>query len=210
MTYDFFTEKGLAELGRVIERSRKRRGLSLRDAANFISSKLDPAFVKDISHGTLSRVEHGYGEAKYNTLVAIAVSGLVIDNNGRPLTKEEFFSIASESNNKPIKKMNDMASAEIELPLSRKIEIAMNFYRIRQDELEERFANRKSPATISKERLREIQGGAIATRVERQLIYVVLDRNAEVFTRDEWMGSELQCEPNPIEKRVGDLCNGRF
>ena len=93
----FWTKTGLEKLGATIQRSRESRGLSLRQAADVIGAKLDSSYIQTVDHGTISRIEKGHGEPKWNTLVAIAASKLITCDRGIPLTIYDFMDIASES-----------------------------------------------------------------------------------------------------------------
>ncbi|ATW59365.1 transcriptional regulator [Aphanizomenon phage vB_AphaS-CL131] len=93
----FWTKTGLEKLGAIIQQSRENRGLSLRQAAEFIKGKLDSSYVQTVDHGTISRIEKGHGEPKWNTLVAIAASKLITCDRGIPLTIYDFIDIASEN-----------------------------------------------------------------------------------------------------------------
>ena len=93
----FWTKTGLEKLGAIIQQSRENRGLSLRQAAEFIKGKLDSSYVQTVDHGTISRIEKGHGEPKWNTLVAIAASKLITCDRGIPLTIYDFIDVASEN-----------------------------------------------------------------------------------------------------------------
>lgn len=94
----FWTKKGLETLGSLIRRSREDRGLSLRQAAEIVEACLDSSCsIRTIDHGTLSRIEKGHGEPRYNSLAAIAAAGIVLDSNGNALNIYDFINIASES-----------------------------------------------------------------------------------------------------------------
>lgn len=94
----FWTKKGLENLGLLIRESRKNKRLSLRQVAEIVARNLDSSCcIQAVDHGTLSRVEKGYGEPKFNTLVAIAASGLITCDRRIPLTIYDFMDIASEN-----------------------------------------------------------------------------------------------------------------
>ena len=93
----FWTKTGLEKLGYIIQQSRESRGLSLRQAADIIGESLDSScYIQTVDHGTLSRVEKGHGEPKFNTLVAIAASRIVTCDKGVPLSIYDFIDVASE------------------------------------------------------------------------------------------------------------------
>lgn len=94
----FWTKAGLEKLGSIIRESRESRELSLRQAAEVVGESLDSScYIQAVDHGTLSRVEKGHGEPKWNTLVAIAASGIVACDRGVPLTIYDFVDIASQN-----------------------------------------------------------------------------------------------------------------
>ena len=98
MKNKFWTKTGLEKLGYIIQQSRESKGLSLRQAAEVIGKSLDSfCYIQTVDHGTLSRVEKGHGEPKFNTLVAIASSKLVTCDRGVPLNLYDFIDIASEN-----------------------------------------------------------------------------------------------------------------
>ena len=86
-----WTKKGLSRLGKIIRQSREAKRLGLREAAGLISS----ASEVSVAFPTLASVERGSFEAKYNTLAAIAASGL-IEYDGKTLDIFDFIAIASE------------------------------------------------------------------------------------------------------------------
>ena len=96
--YKFWTKKGLEKLGSVIRDSRESKGLSLREVSEVVAKRLDSSCpIQTVDHGTLSRVEKGHGEPKFNTLVAIASSKIATCDRGIPLDIYDFIDIASES-----------------------------------------------------------------------------------------------------------------
>jgi|SanBayMetagenome_1026888.scaffolds.fasta_scaffold09270_4 transcriptional regulator with XRE-family HTH domain len=96
--YKFWTKKGLEKLGSIIRGSRESKGLSLREVSEVVAKRLDSSCpIQAVDHGTLSRVEKGYGEPKFNTLVAIASSKIATCGRGIPLDIYDFIDIASES-----------------------------------------------------------------------------------------------------------------
>lgn len=91
MTTWIWKKAGLAKLGEIIRRSREARGLDLRNASYLIS---DISGV-NVSHSTLGTVERSSAKPDYNTLAAIAASGMV-EKDGRKLNIFDFIYIASE------------------------------------------------------------------------------------------------------------------
>ncbi|MFM6155643.1 MAG: helix-turn-helix domain-containing protein [Sphaerospermopsis kisseleviana] len=89
----FLTKTGVAKLGLTIRQARESKRLTLRQAAQIISETSGMT----ISYRTVDSIENGAGMPQFNTLVAIAASSLVIDENGKPLTIYDFIDIASES-----------------------------------------------------------------------------------------------------------------
>lgn len=87
-----WTKAGLTVLGEVIRRSREEKGLNLRDAACLICATTPVS----VAYSTLGSIEKAANEPKYNTLAAIAASGLV-ERNGKILNIYDFIEIASES-----------------------------------------------------------------------------------------------------------------
>lgn len=193
-----WTEQGLKKLGEVISAGRRKRGLKLRDAANFIFAQTGDS----LDHTALSRIENGKTlKPEYNTLEAIAASGLVVDENGDSLTVYDFINIASESNDVH-KESLKVSTGIADMCIRTKIAIAMRFYQISQEELEEKILKRKPLATLPIERLREIQEKGDATFNEKIAIYNLLDARGKLFSRQEWLGENC-----PIEMPDDVLCN---
>ena len=89
----FWTKQGLGRLGEAIRTARESQGSSLGDAVDMV---FDRTGYK-LSKKTIGNVENNVGEPKYNTLVAIAAAGLVINPaTGKPFTEDEFNDIAAE------------------------------------------------------------------------------------------------------------------
>lgn len=86
-----WTKAGLARLGEIIRRSREKRGMDLRRTAHYISDLTGIS----VGHNTLGDIERGTREPKYNTLAAIAASGIV-EYKGKVLNIFDFIAIASE------------------------------------------------------------------------------------------------------------------
>ena len=205
----FWTQRGLDNLGKILKQSRENRNLSLRDAADVISRKLSSCYVTAVDHGTISRIEKGHGEPKWNTLVAISASQFVRDKYNNPLTIYDFIDIASESTAQKLEKSCNssklgVSEAIADMCINIKIAIAMRVYNISQQELEAKFLNRKSPQTLTVERLREIQLTGEAAVGEKRVIYIVLDDREQVFSRDQWLGN---CDA-AIERMDDVICNG--
>lgn len=87
MQRKIWTKKGLAVLGSIIRRCREARGLTLRDFSNS---------CKPVHFKTISCIENSTVIPNFNTLEAIAASGLV-SYNGKTLDIYDFIDIASES-----------------------------------------------------------------------------------------------------------------
>ena len=97
-----WTRQGLFDLGVAIQSSRERQGLSLRQAVEEMENRLlhIPSYEGDkatISYCTLSRIEKGHGEPRFNTLSAIATTRLISCSRGVPLSIYDFMDIASEN-----------------------------------------------------------------------------------------------------------------
>ena len=89
----FWTKQGLGRLGEAIRTARESQGSSLGDAVDMV---FDRTGYK-LSKKTIGNVENNVGEPKYNTLVAIAAAGFVINPaTGKPFTEDEFNDIAAE------------------------------------------------------------------------------------------------------------------
>ena len=68
------------------------------------------------------------------------------------------------------------------------IALSMKHFSISQEELESRFTNRTSPfIQLSVERLREIQAGSITNLEEKLVICMLIDKQKEVFSREDWL-----------------------
>lgn len=98
----YWTKQGLLDLGIVFQRSREEQGLSLRQAVDIVERRLlhIPLYegIKGtVSYCTLSRIEKGYGEPRFNTLSAIATTKLITCNRGIPLSIYDIMDIASEN-----------------------------------------------------------------------------------------------------------------
>ena len=94
MINKYWTERGLAKLGKVIQAGREARGLTLRQAAAVITATTG----FKISYRTINRIEKNEGTPEFNTLAAIAASDIV-----RGLDIYDFVDIASEDLLKNIK-----------------------------------------------------------------------------------------------------------
>ena len=94
----FWTKSGLEKLGAVIRESRENKGLTLRQAAGIVAENLDDDdCVQSIDHVTFSRIEKNHGMPQFNTLAAIAASGIATCDRCVPLTIYDFIDIASEN-----------------------------------------------------------------------------------------------------------------
>lgn len=87
MQRKIWTKKGLAVLGSIIRRCRESRGLTLKDFSKF---------CRPVNLKTISCIENSTVMPNFNTLEAIAASGLV-SYNGKTLDIYDFIDIASES-----------------------------------------------------------------------------------------------------------------
>jgi transcriptional regulator with XRE-family HTH domain len=85
-----WTKPGLIKLGEIIRRGREAKNLNLRDAACFVST----VSGVNVAHNTFGTIERATAEPKYNTLAAIAASGIV-ELDGRKLDIFDFIAIAS-------------------------------------------------------------------------------------------------------------------
>ncbi len=89
----FWTKKGLGILGEAIRTARETQGRSLVDVVELVVQRTG----YKLSKKTIGNVENNVGEPKYNTLVAIAAAGFVINPaTGKPFTEDEFNDIAAE------------------------------------------------------------------------------------------------------------------
>lgn len=89
----FWTKQGLGRLGEAIRTARESQGSSLADAVDIVFERTG----YKLSKKTIGNVENNVGEPKYNTLVALAAAGFVINPvTGKPFTEDEFNDIAAE------------------------------------------------------------------------------------------------------------------
>jgi transcriptional regulator with XRE-family HTH domain len=88
-----WTKKGLLKLGGIIRQSREARGLTLREFADLSSTQGNSVHFK-----TISCIENSSVMPNFNTLEAIASSGLVF-SKGKALDIYDFIDIASETDN---------------------------------------------------------------------------------------------------------------
>lgn len=86
-----WTKKGLTKLGGIIRRCRESRGLTLREFSELSSTPNNSIHFK-----TVSCIENASVMPNFNTLEAIASSGLVFDK-GKTLDIYDFIDIASET-----------------------------------------------------------------------------------------------------------------
>jgi transcriptional regulator with XRE-family HTH domain len=90
----FWTSSGLKRLGKLIKSSLESHGISQNEAAQRITK----ATGFYITKGGLNKVLNATTKMpEFNTLVAIAASQLVMNEEGVPLTIYDFIDIASES-----------------------------------------------------------------------------------------------------------------
>lgn len=89
----FWTKRGLGRLGEAIRKARESQGRSLGDTVELVFERTG----YKLSKKTIGNVENNVGEPKYNTLVAIAAAGLVLNPaTGKPFSEDEFNDIAAE------------------------------------------------------------------------------------------------------------------
>lgn len=89
----FWTKRGLGRLGQAIRTARESEGKSLADIVDLVYQRTG----YKLSKKTIGNVENNVGEPKYNTLVAIAAAGFVINQaKSKPFTEDEFNDIAAE------------------------------------------------------------------------------------------------------------------
>lgn len=89
----FWTKQGLGRLGGAIRAARESQGSSLGDIVDLVFQRTG----YKLSKKTIGNVENNVGEPKYNTLVAIAAAGFVLNPaKGKPFTEDEFNDIAAE------------------------------------------------------------------------------------------------------------------
>jgi transcriptional regulator with XRE-family HTH domain len=112
-TRKIWTKKGLAKLGGIIRRSREARQLTLRELADLSSTESNSVHFK-----TISCIENSSVMPNFNTLEAIASSGLIFDDKGKTLNIYDFIDIASETDNIT----NDTTDIYADLPLLNNIE----------------------------------------------------------------------------------------
>ena len=89
----FWTKRGLGRLGQAIRTARECEGKSLAEIVDLVYQRTG----YKLSKKTIGNVENNVGEPKYNTLVAIAAAGFVINKaSSKPFTEDEFNDIAAE------------------------------------------------------------------------------------------------------------------
>lgn len=89
----FWTKRGLGRLGQAIRTARESEGKSLAEIVDLVYQRTG----YKLSKKTIGNVENNVGEPKYNTLVAIAAAGFVINQaSSKPFTEDEFNDIAAE------------------------------------------------------------------------------------------------------------------
>ena len=89
----FWTKTGLAKLGEIIRQSREFKGITLRQAEEIVSQ----ASGMTVNYRTIGSIENAQGIPQFNTLAAIAASGIVTCDRCVPLTIYDFVDIASEN-----------------------------------------------------------------------------------------------------------------
>jgi transcriptional regulator with XRE-family HTH domain len=209
----FWTDNGLTKLGQLIRIAREKRKLPGDDKAFSLQRAADEIFIKTqkrVSAKTIGNVENGIGIPQYNTLAAIAAAGFVTDENGRPLTIDDFVDIACEN---PLPSAIDVvqhATPKIQSSLiqgvnrivkfSEMIREAMLKNGITQDWLEDRIQkiSDTDPLFLTVERLREIQRGEgeYPLESERAIIHTVIDPSHKVYSYGAWTGTE-----NPVARQ---------
>jgi len=112
-TRKIWTKKGLAKLGGIVRRSREARQLTLRELADLSSTEGNSVHFK-----TISCIENSSVMPNFNTLEAIASSGLIFDDKGKTLDIYDFIDIASETDNST----DEATDIYADLPLLNNIE----------------------------------------------------------------------------------------
>lgn len=85
------TGQGKRALGEILKKARERLGYSLDDLVDYILKKTG----QTISKSSLSEIERGTVDPKWNTLSILAASGY-LDEAGEHYTVTELFEIACE------------------------------------------------------------------------------------------------------------------
>ncbi len=92
---NFWTERGIEILGKVVKRARESCGLTLRDVEK-LTEEIGEGDHK-VSRVTMNNLEHGQRIPAYNTVVAIAALKFVRHPfTGEPFTEQELSDIAAE------------------------------------------------------------------------------------------------------------------
>lgn len=85
------TDQGKKSLGRLLRESRIELGLSLDELVEYIRDHTG----QTLSKSSLSELERGNVDPKWNTLSTLAASGYLL-NGDKPYTTTELFEIACE------------------------------------------------------------------------------------------------------------------
>ncbi|MFP4336989.1 MAG: helix-turn-helix domain-containing protein [Halothece sp.] len=94
MSVALTTEKGKKTLGLLLKYFREQQGWSLDELAEQIEVKTG----YKLSKSTISQLERGNNEPKWNTLAILAATGYLVNpSSGQPLKTAELFEIACES-----------------------------------------------------------------------------------------------------------------
>jgi transcriptional regulator with XRE-family HTH domain len=202
----FWTDNGLAKLGRLIRIAREKQKLPGDDKVFSLQKAADEIFAKTqkrVSAKTIGNVENGIGTPQYNTLAAIAAAGFVTDENGNLLTIDDFINIACEhyprstSIDADYCSSTTVQSSKIKgviknvVKFSEMLREAMERNGITQDALESRIQaiSDTDPFLPTVERLREIQAGkgSCALESERAIIHTVVDPEHKVYSYAQWV-----------------------
>jgi transcriptional regulator with XRE-family HTH domain len=91
--YGKITRQGRLVLGNLVRSAREKEGLTL---VEFIDLVWDLTGERIGSHTTISEIERGNRNPNWNTLAAIAATGIVKKSDGEPYRTHELFYIACE------------------------------------------------------------------------------------------------------------------
>jgi transcriptional regulator with XRE-family HTH domain len=86
------TEKGKKSLGTTLKYFREQKDWSMEDLITEVSN----ATGYKVSKSTISQLERGNADPKWNTLAVLAAAEFITDKKGTPLTTNELFAIACE------------------------------------------------------------------------------------------------------------------
>lgn len=182
-----------------------------------------------VSKSTISQLERGNADPKWNTLAVLAAAEFIKDKKGNFLTTNDLFAIAceeinpyinliSENNSSPsdgkasvsdlIKKLigNDIDKPAMSYKsLPEMIQDAMRVYELTQEQLESKLQTMQSKnmTDVTLDRLRELQTGlgATPTREESRTLYMLLDTEGRAFPDYEWFGDMPTKNPTINELR---------